>query len=85
MTYPYFKICTYGNLKELYTWCDHFKGLSIPYAITRKRTGEREDRYDYALWRMGLEVMSRENVNYEPNNEPLDGEIVETWGGFRHE
>lgn len=79
--YPYFKICTYGNHGELEAWADHFKGLNIPYAITRRRKGEG---YSYALWRMGQEVMGERNEDYAPNDEPLDGEIVETWGGFEN-
>lgn len=80
--YPYFKICTYGSYQDLSAWCSHFKGLNIPYAITKKRTGRREDRYDYALWRMGTELISKENVTQVPNDERIDGDIVETWGGF---
>ena len=83
MAYPYFQICTYGNMKDLRGWMSHFKSLNIPYAVTSKQRCKAPSwTTEFALWIVAQEVMSDLNLVGKPNGEPINGEIIETWGGF---
>lgn len=82
--YPYYKIIVYGNAREVESWATYYRTLDIPFAITRKERlhGERHpEQKVYALWRIGQEISQEFAIN-PPNSEPIDGEIVETFGGF---
>ena len=71
MIYEYFRVSMFVEKKDMLSgWFDHFVKREAPCCIVRHPNNR------FSLWRTGVENTSGGD---EPNGEPLEGEIVESY------